>query len=150
MFILVCDLDNTLAMHPDDPKRTDHSNCQNDIVNEDVKLFLNVIRNDEINCKEIIFLTKRHEKFKQQTLEFLNNNFSFNFELIMRTDIDPNNSPEFKKKKLQEIRSRNKIIICIEDDERVLKMMSEIEGVLTYHPDSIKNLIQHKVLKGMK
>lgn len=149
--LTICDLDNTLAMHPDCPKRTDHSNCQNDIINKHVKAFLDLSKDEDVNSLlkfDIIFLTKRHEKFREQTLEFLNKHFDIDFELIMRTDNDPDNSPDFKKKKFFEINERTdrRILHVIEDDQRVNDMFENIRienkiFFFMYTPETMMDLL---------
>ena len=118
----VVDLDGTFALHSD-PKRSDHSNCINDEVNQDV------IEGLEFFCNQgqiVIFLTKRSTKYQIETISWLNENFNGNSFLLMRDDSDTDDSPTFKKKKLKKLLEYFDIDICFEDDDRNIKMMREL------------------------
>lgn len=120
---VVVDLDGTFALHPDEPKRTDHSNCMNDEVNEDI---LESLDHNVFNSFPVIFLTKRSTKYQIETITFLQKHFSGESYLIMRDDSDTDDSPTFKKKKLLKLMEHFDIEICYEDDDRNIEMMREL------------------------
>lgn len=124
---VIVDLDGTFALH-ENPKRTDHSNCISDKVNESLLYnicLLNTLRPETV----FIFLTKRSTKYQIQTIKFLNNSFSHKLRmfLIMRDENDSSDSPTFKKKKLLEIMNEFNISLCYEDDSRNIEMMKSLD-----------------------
>lgn len=120
---VVVDLDGTFALHPDEPKRTDHSNCMNDEVNQDVLEGLDFFCN---RGQPVIFLTKRSTKYQIETIAFLQKHFNGESYLIMRDDSDTDDSPTFKKKKLLKLMEHFDIELCFEDDDRNIEMMREL------------------------
>lgn len=120
---IVVDLDNTFALHPDNPKRTDHSNCIDDVVNEDL---LELLDHNIFNSFPIIFLTKRSTKYQIETIAFIQKHFNGESYLIMRDDSDKDDSPTFKRKKLIKLMKHFDIVKCFEDDDRNIEMMQDL------------------------
>ena len=85
---IICDLDGTLSLFDKEKKNPYDRDFENDEVNEKVLFILKSW--DYFNPKgSIHFLSGRNDKFKDQTLEFLNKHLvGVHYNLVMRKDGD--------------------------------------------------------------
>lgn len=89
---------------------------------------------------EIIFLTGRPEKFRTQTIKWLNENVFLlqqkRINLLMRPEGDLRKSSEFKLSELNTLKDNYRIIAAFDDNEHVVKMYRE-QGVTIFALNSM-------------
>lgn len=89
---------------------------------------------------EIVFLTGRPEKFRTQTVKWLQENVFLTYQrrinLLMRQDGDLRKSSEFKLFELNKLKENYRIIAAFDDNEHVVKMYRE-QGITIFALNSM-------------
>lgn len=120
--IVICDLDGTIAqLNGRDPY--DASTCADDLTNFEVH---GVLRHKIREGAGVIFVSGREEKFRLQTLEFLNKfplPFNGNPLLFMRPTGDSRNDAIVKEEIYnREIKGKYNVELVLDDRDRVVDM----------------------------
>ena len=77
--------------------------------------------------KKIIFITGRPEKYREQTLKWLENFFNFNFDLIMRSDDDLRSKVLIKEELFKLHFQQNEVFIVFENDQDLLNLWKKLD-----------------------
>ena len=102
-------------------------------MNNDIpyKKIIELVEEQHEKGLEIVFLTGRPERFRQETSEWLKKNLSFsNFLLVMRGNKDYRNKIEVKRELFKENCDAKNISFCLENDPDLIKLWQEI-GLIT-------------------
>lgn len=84
---------------------------------------------------KIVFVTARNEKYRQDTLNWLNANVVCNYELFMRPELDTSDDWIIKKNLYHsEVEPTHEIEFCLEDKGSVASMWRDI-GLVCLHCD---------------
>ena len=82
----------------------------------------NLLISEQATNKKIIFITGRHEKYRQQTKHWLEKYFNFSIELFMRADHDKRNKVIVKQELFLNNLDKKNILYVIDDDNDLLSM----------------------------
>jgi predicted kinase len=111
--VILCDLDGTLSLFGDkNPYERDFENDK-----------LNTVVSRIIECRNVVLVSGRKEKYRKQTLQFLKNNYVKFIELLMRED-DDNRKDSIVKKEIYEnkIRGKYNVDFVLDDRAQVVRL----------------------------
>lgn len=115
---VICDLDGTLALL-NGRNPYDASFCEQDIINIPVN---NILNNLNKNTK-IIFVSGREDKYKSQTVKWLNKHNFINNLLFMRKSGDTTNDSIIKENIYEtHIKNKYNVLFVIDDRNKVVDM----------------------------
>lgn len=130
---IIIDLDGTLCLYGD--KNPYDRDFENDICNPVVKKIMD-------SCSDnIIFFSGRNDKFKNQTIEFLEKHFSkdFKYQLFMRNTKDNRNDVIVKEEMFNNyIRDKYQVEFAIDDRLRILRLWNKL-GITTINMNQLNN-----------
>ena len=134
--IILCDIDGTVAnndhrQHYLEGKKDWDGFFSKLIDDEPIYPIINMVNNEHIADKEIIFLTGRPERYRYSTTLWLKQYFNFELTILMRKDNDQNNKLKVKKEIFEANFLPNKIDYIIDNDEELLTMWSDY-NIKTY------------------
>ena len=123
---LICDLDGTLALigdrDPFEPETMEH-----DVLNPAVANILEVYRDQTLFELQIIFVTGRFEKYRQQTDRWLEKHGITNYVLYMRKDKDFRKDIVYKKEIYRtHIKDKFSVLFVLEDRDQTVRMWREL------------------------
>jgi len=122
---VIVDLDGTLCIFGNNRSPYDASTCENDTLNVPVA---NMIRG-----KTILFTSGREDKYREQTLKFLEKHEIVFKELFMRKSGDMRKDAIIKKEIYDEhIRGRYNIEFCLDDRDQVVHLWRNVLGLPTF------------------
>lgn len=113
---IIVDLDNTLAMNSGHRGPYDFEKCANDTPNYALLRVLNSMLHNP--CTKLIFMSGREDKFRSQSVEFINNCGLTFHDFFMRTTGD-NRKDSIIKKELYEKHIKNKYNVMVWFDDRL-------------------------------
>jgi hypothetical protein len=123
---VICDLDGTLALHEGLRGPYDHAKAANDNINLPVRTVLLAMLDRSYG---VIFLSGREDKFRSQTVEFLDRcdeRFP-GFPLYMRATGDTRNDTIVKRELFDaHIRGKFRVEFCLDDRDRVVKLWRDM------------------------
>jgi hypothetical protein len=124
--VVICDLDGTLALHEGLRGPYDHAKAANDNINLPVRTVLLAMLDRSYG---VIFLSGREDKFRSQTVEFLDRcdeRFP-GFPLYMRATGDTRNDTIVKRELFDaHIRGKFRVEFCLDDRDRVVKLWRDM------------------------
>ena len=126
----MCDIDGTLIEKPD--------NGNLDFNNTDVSYNYNVLYMLEIMkvTTDIIFFTKRHKRYEEQTKKIIEKVFKGHYRLVMRETFEELESTASTKINLYFNNIREFVVLYIEDDRDTIAKFNAL-GVNTIHPSNL-------------
>lgn len=129
--IILCDIDGTVAnndhrQHFLEGKK-DWDGFFSELINDlPINSIIKMLNTEVRKGNEVIFITGRPERYKYSTNLWLKENFSFDYDLFMRKDRDQRNKLIIKKEIFNEYCKNLNIILCIDNDEELLKQWEEL------------------------
>lgn len=126
---IICDLDGTLALIGDrDPFNPD--TVEEDVLNNPVANILEVYSHQELFEIQIVFVTGRFEKLRQQTENWLRKHNFENYILFMRKDDDFRKDVVYKKEiYLNHIKDKYDVLFVLEDRDQTVRMWRKELGL---------------------
>lgn len=126
---IICDIDGTLALlegrNPYNPKTVEH-----DLLNYPIANILNVYSKQNIIDVQIILVSGRYEKFKEQTNRWLKKHKIENYLLYMRPDNDRRKDVILKKEiYLNNIKGKFEVLFVLDDRDQVVRMWRKDLGL---------------------
>jgi hypothetical protein len=126
---IICDLDGTLALigdrDPFNPKT-----IETDLLNNPVANILEVYTHQTLFEIQIIFITGRFERYRQQTDTWLHKHHIDDYVLFMRPDNDSRKDIIYKKEVYQHhIEPKYDVIFVLEDRDQTVKMWRQELGL---------------------
>lgn len=123
---IICDLDGTLALlggrDPFNPKT-----IADDQVNAAIANILEVYSHQTLFELQIIFITGRFEKYRQETDVWLHKHGISNYQLFMRKDADFRKDIVYKKEIYEkQISGKFEVLFVLEDRDQTVKMWREL------------------------
>tara|TARA_B100001121_G_scaffold263391_1_gene244217 strand:+ start:1188 stop:1613 length:426 start_codon:yes stop_codon:yes gene_type:complete len=129
--IILCDIDGTIAnndhrQHFLEGKK-DWEGFFSELVNDlPIQIIIDKVIQEQVNGKEIVFLTGRPERYRYSTTLWLKEHFDFEFKLLMRNDGDQRNKLEIKKEIFKKNFKSDEIYCVFENDYELIKMWKEL------------------------
>jgi len=130
--IVLCDIDGTVANN--DHRQHLLTNYKDwdkffSKLSEDSPIFpiIEIINQRFRDGMEIYFVTGRPERFRTETMSWLEKYFKYDFLLIMRKDNDVRNKLTIKKEMLRSIEKEDEVIEVYENDLDLIEMWEELE-----------------------
>ena len=139
--IILCDIDGTIAnnnhrQHFLEGKK-DWEGFFSELVNDlPIQIIIDKVIQEQVNGKEIVFLTGRPERYRYSTTLWLKEHFDFEFKLLMRNDGDQRNKLEIKRIIFSENFEANEIAFCFENDIDLIKQWKNL-GIKTIDVNSL-------------
>ncbi|MDQ5951778.1 MAG: hypothetical protein QG639_1059 [Patescibacteria group bacterium] len=126
---IICDLDGTLALMGDrDPFNP--KTIENDLLNNPVANILEVYTHQALFEIQIIFITGRFEKYRQQTDLWLKKHHINNYQLFMRKNGDSRKDIIYKKEiYTNHIKDTYDVLFVLEDRDQTVKMWRKELGL---------------------
>lgn len=129
--IILCDIDGTVAnndhrQHFLEGKK-DWDGFFSELVNDlPIQTIIDKVIQEQVNGKEIVFLTGRPERYRKETESWLQKHFEFKFQLLMRKDNDKRNKIISKQEVLFENNiSKKNIFKVFENDYQLISYWTE-------------------------
>jgi len=121
--VVICDLDGTLSLFEKEDKSSkyyrnpyDASTCDNDMLNEAVKIVLD-------NFSNVILLSGREEKYRAQTERFLDKHQVSRLKLLMRPTDDFRKDSVVKEELYNTyVKDKYYVLFVLDDRDQVVKM----------------------------
>lgn len=122
---IICDLDGTLALigdrNPFNP-----TTVENDVLNKSVANVIEVYSHQKLFDVQIIFVTGRYEKYRQQTENWLQKHNFSNYLLFMRQNQDSRKDMVYKKEVyIKNIQGKFEVLFVLEDRDQMVRMWRE-------------------------
>ena len=139
--IILCDIDGTIAnndhrQHFLEGKK-DWEGFFSELVNDlPIQIIIDKVIQEQVNGKEIVFLTGRPERYRYSTTLWLKEHFDFEFKLLMRNDGDQRNKLEIKRIIFSENFEANEIAFCFENDIDLITQWKNL-GIKTIDVNSL-------------
>ncbi len=129
---IVCDLDGTLALlNGRDPYNPEH--CDKDLPNPAV---VGLVMTEIYQGTRIIFCSGREERYREQTVKFINRELSLvekEYKLFMRPTGDSRNDAVIKREIFErEIANKYYVKYILDDRDRVVKMYRQELGLTVF------------------
>ena len=122
-YAVICDLDGTLALHVDRGPYEEEK-CEGDAINHNVSMILQAL---EMIGYEVIFVSGRKEKVREQTERWLEKVGWGGHRLLMRNTMDTRNDAIVKNEIFDEnIRGKWNVLAVFDDRDRVVKRWREL------------------------
>ena len=124
--IILCDIDGTVANNEHRQHFLEGKKDWDDFFSElsnDIPIFsiIEKVKKHQAEGKDIIFLTGRPERYREETKSWLKKYFNFKFRLLMRKDNDLRNKVIAKEELLKENSIQSECIHLIyENDEDLI------------------------------
>jgi predicted kinase len=122
---IICDLDGTLCLYGD--KNPYDRDFENDEINKAVQNVLLKFSGLEGYGTQLLFVSGRHEKAREQTIQFLDKNRLAGYNLFMRADKDMRNDAIVKFEIYRDnIYGKYDVQLVLDDRNRVVKLWREL------------------------
>ena len=129
--IVLCDIDGTIANN--DHRQhllkgfKDWDNFFLELVNDQPILsIIDCILEHHSHGQDICFITGRPERYRAETIKWLEKYFTFNFSLIMRKNGDERNKIETKKEMFLNFKEKDRVEEIYENDLELLELWKEL------------------------
>jgi len=123
-FVIICDLDGTLAMNDGHRSFYDASKCDEDKLNGDIWTLLHTLKKDGF---EIVYCSGREDKYRGPTLTFLEKHACPVGPVFMRTSGDFRKDSIVKRELFDaNIRGKFNVLFVLDDRNQVVKMWREL------------------------
>ena len=125
--IILCDIDGTVANNDHRQHylqgNKDWEGFFSDLSN-DVPIYpvINLVNEESIKGKKIIFLTGRPERYREPTQKWLERYFNFSLQILMRPNENKKNKLIAKEEIFSTNFSKNEISYVIDNDKELLNM----------------------------
>lgn len=121
---IICDLDGTLSLYDHKTKSPYDRDFENDSVNIPIQTFIEEVSmwydrsGEDHQAIKIFFFSGRNNKFRKQTMQFLNSCFfgEVEFELIMRDETDMRRDSVIKLEMFEDYVRDQYNVLCVFDD----------------------------------
>tara|TARA_Y100000389_G_C17313864_1_gene439402 strand:- start:125 stop:556 length:432 start_codon:yes stop_codon:yes gene_type:complete len=129
--IILCDIDGTVAnnyhrQHFLEGKK-DWDGFFSELINDKpINKIISILYTEVEKGSDIIFITGRPERYRYSSNLWLKQNFSFDYKLYMRKNGDQRNKLIIKKEIFMEYCKDLKIILCIDNDEELIRQWNEL------------------------
>ena len=125
---IIVDLDGTVALMGD-RSPYDASRCGEDNVNEPVREVIDMFRQANMHTAQVIFLSGRDSKYRQQTAEWIATNLNledYEFELYMRPEGSTIKDSIVKRCLYEDnVHGKYNVLFVLDDRDQVVKMWRE-------------------------
>jgi predicted kinase len=131
-WVIICDLDGTLALHDGLRGPYEHEKAADDKVNQPVLDVIRAMLHFTEWTTHLVYLSGREDKFREPTLAFLRKNACPDAPLYMRPTGDKRNDTVVKYELFNaHVRGKFNVKFCLDDRDRVVKLWRDM-GLPTF------------------
>ena len=130
--IVICDIDGTIAnndhrQHFLEGKKDWDGFFSELLRDKPMYSIIEKVKNLHFDGKNIAFITGRPDRYRAETVKWLNLYFEFEYLLLMRKNNDKRNKLMIKKELFENNFSPSEIVCCFENDRELIKLWKQID-----------------------
>jgi len=130
--IVICDIDGTIAnndhrQHFLEGKKDWDGFFSELLRDKPIYSIIEKVKNLHSDGKNIAFITGRPDRYRAETVKWLNLYFEFEYLLLMRKNNDKRNKLMIKKELFENNFSTSEIVCCFENDRELIKLWKQID-----------------------